>query len=204
MEEPVPVRPRPQGRSRSRPDCCQDQGPAAVVVIKVRPPPSPTRPGPLESSRSDIRVALRSRSGHHQGQNPAAAAIIEAQGRAAVKVELSTFVKDKPPAAPDKVRSSGAAKIKRKELTEEQISEFNEAFSLSDREGAGTISTKELGAVERSLSQGPNGAELQDMINEVTRNTGPTRPGTNPKTSTHDNHKVTSECMEGARSTRST
>ena len=45
---------------------------------------------------------------------------------------MSTFVKGKPPAAPDKVRSSGAAKVMRKELTEEQIAEFNEAFSLID------------------------------------------------------------------------
>lgn len=53
------------------------------------------------------------------------------------------------------------------ELTEEQISEFKEAFSLFDKDGDGTITTKELGTVMRSLGQNPTEAELQDMINEV-------------------------------------
>ena len=52
-------------------------------------------------------------------------------------------------------------------LTEEQISEFKEAFSLFDKDGDGTITTKELGTVMRSLGQNPTEAELQDMINEV-------------------------------------
>ncbi|XP_031646296.1 calmodulin-alpha-like [Oncorhynchus kisutch] len=46
------------------------------------------------------------------------------------------------------------------QLTEEQIAEFKEAFSLFDKDGDGTITTKELG-------QNPTEAELQDMINEV-------------------------------------
>ncbi|CAE6444849.1 unnamed protein product [Rhizoctonia solani] len=53
------------------------------------------------------------------------------------------------------------------QLTEEQISEFKEAFSLFDKDGDGTITTKELGTVMRSLGQNPTEAELQDMINEV-------------------------------------
>ena len=40
--------------------------------------------------------------------------------------------------------------------TEEQIAEFKEAFSLFDKDGDGTITTKELGTVMRSLGQ--NGA----------------------------------------------
>ena len=54
-----------------------------------------------------------------------------------------------------------------KQLTDEQIAEFKEAFSLFDKDGDGTITTKELGTVMRSLGQNPTEAELQDMINEV-------------------------------------
>ena len=53
------------------------------------------------------------------------------------------------------------------QLTEEQIAEFKEAFSLFDKDGDGTITTKELGTVMRSLGQNPTEAELQDMINEA-------------------------------------
>ncbi|XP_020583352.1 calmodulin-2/4-like isoform X2 [Phalaenopsis equestris] len=68
------------------------------------------------------------------------------------------------------------------QLTDEQISEFKEAFSLFDKDGdamenhlqfhkifklSGCITTKELGTVMRSLGQNPTEAELQDMINEV-------------------------------------
>ncbi|KAK5686923.1 Calmodulin [Elasticomyces elasticus] len=52
-------------------------------------------------------------------------------------------------------------------LTEEQVSEFKEAFSLFDKDGDGQITTKELGTVMRSLGQNPSESELQDMINEV-------------------------------------
>ena len=52
------------------------------------------------------------------------------------------------------------------QLTEEQIAEFKEAFSLFDKDGDGTITTKELGTVMRSLGQNPTEAALPDMINE--------------------------------------
>eukprot|EP00956_Cyclotella_meneghiniana_P005395 scaffold6799_cov51-Cyclotella_meneghiniana.AAC.1 len=72
------------------------------------------------------------------------------------------------------------------QLTEEQIAEFKEAFSLFDKDGdeirrlrewsdslpktmgiLSTITTKELGTVMRSLGQNPTEAELMDMINEI-------------------------------------
>ncbi|GMY05323.1 calmodulin-7 isoform X2 [Fagus crenata] len=52
-------------------------------------------------------------------------------------------------------------------FTEDQISEFKEAFSLFDKDGDDCITTKELGTVMRSLGQNPTEAELQDMVNEV-------------------------------------
>lgn len=46
-------------------------------------------------------------------------------------------------------------------------SEIHEAFQLFDKDGNGTISTKELGMAMRSLGQNPTEAELMEMINEV-------------------------------------
>ena len=47
------------------------------------------------------------------------------------------------------------------------VTEFREAFSLFDKDGDQTITTKELGTVMRSLGQNPTEAELQEMILEV-------------------------------------
>ena len=59
-------------------------------------------------------------------------------------------------------------------LTEEQIAEFKEAFSLFDKDGDGTITTKELGTVMRSLGQNPTEAELQDLVSQVEADQGAT------------------------------
>ncbi|XP_069344449.1 calmodulin-1-like [Eulemur rufifrons] len=53
------------------------------------------------------------------------------------------------------------------QLTNEQIAEFKEAFSVFDKDGDRTITTKELGTVVRSLGPNPTEAALQDMIGEV-------------------------------------
>ncbi|KAM5556195.1 calmodulin [Rosa sericea] len=53
------------------------------------------------------------------------------------------------------------------QLSPDQKSEFKEAFSLFDKDGDGSITTKELGTVMRSLGQNPTEEELQDMINQV-------------------------------------
>ena len=47
------------------------------------------------------------------------------------------------------------------------VSEYREAFTMFDKDGDGTISTKELGIVMRSLGQNPTEQELQEIINEV-------------------------------------
>ena len=52
-------------------------------------------------------------------------------------------------------------------LTEEQLADLKEAFSVFDKDGDGNITAGELGAVLRSLDQNPTETELQDMINEV-------------------------------------
>lgn len=45
--------------------------------------------------------------------------------------------------------------------------EFRQAFQLFDKDGDGTISTKELGIVMRSLGQDPSEEKLQEIIEEV-------------------------------------
>ncbi|VAI15838.1 unnamed protein product [Triticum turgidum subsp. durum] len=55
------------------------------------------------------------------------------------------------------------------ELSQEQIQEFREAFKLFDKDGDGTITTKELGTVMRSLGQHPTEDELKDFLGLVAR-----------------------------------
>ena len=52
-------------------------------------------------------------------------------------------------------------------LTEQQIAEFSEAFSLFDKDGDGHVTLKELKIVMASLGQYPTDEDLQGMINEV-------------------------------------
>lgn len=47
------------------------------------------------------------------------------------------------------------------------LPEFREIFALFDQDGDGTITTKELGTVMRSLGQNPSEAELRNMVKIV-------------------------------------
>ena len=47
------------------------------------------------------------------------------------------------------------------------VSEYREAFRLFDKDGDGSITSKELGTVMRSLGQNPSQDELQDMIQDI-------------------------------------
>ncbi|CAM8916665.1 unnamed protein product [Rhodiola kirilowii] len=53
------------------------------------------------------------------------------------------------------------------QLSQDQVSEFQEAFTLFDKDNDGRITAKELATVMRSLGQNPTELQLQDMINEV-------------------------------------
>eukprot|EP00956_Cyclotella_meneghiniana_P024040 scaffold47933_cov68-Cyclotella_meneghiniana.AAC.6 len=53
------------------------------------------------------------------------------------------------------------------ELTEQELKEFREAFSLFDKSADGLISYQELGVVMRALGQNPTDAELKDMVSEL-------------------------------------
>jgi len=53
------------------------------------------------------------------------------------------------------------------QLTEEQIAEFKEAFSLFDKDGDGTISGKELEAVMTALGEPIDKASIDLMIASV-------------------------------------
>ena len=47
--------------------------------------------------------------------------------------------------------------------------EYKEAFQMFDKDGSGSITTKELGTVFRTLGQNPTEAELADMVHSVDR-----------------------------------
>ena len=49
-------------------------------------------------------------------------------------------------------------------VSDQQIEEYKETFLMFDKDGDGTVSTKELGAVLRSLGSNPTPEEIEDMI----------------------------------------
>lgn len=55
-------------------------------------------------------------------------------------------------------------------LSDEQLDELKEAFSIYDINKDGAITTRELGTVLRQLGHNPTEAELLEMIKEVDKN----------------------------------
>lgn len=64
------------------------------------------------------------------------------------------------------IESEGGSNIL-ENLTDEQNAEFKEAFQIFDKDGDGSITTKELGTVMRSLGQNPSDDEIRQMIIDV-------------------------------------
>ncbi|KAF9353989.1 hypothetical protein BGX26_008239 [Mortierella sp. AD094] len=52
-------------------------------------------------------------------------------------------------------------------ISEDQISEFKEGFSLFDRKGNGTIETSSLGDLLRALGQNPTQSQVRDLVAEA-------------------------------------
>lgn len=54
-----------------------------------------------------------------------------------------------------------------KELTEDEIEDYKEAFNNFDIDGNGSIDEGELGVVMRSLGYSPTNQQLKDMMEKV-------------------------------------
>ena len=52
-------------------------------------------------------------------------------------------------------------------VTDAELDSFKETFMMFDKDGDGSVSTKELGAVMRSLGNNPTEEELEDMIDVI-------------------------------------
>mmetsp|Transcript_42448 Transcript_42448/g.51462 ORF Transcript_42448/g.51462 Transcript_42448/m.51462 type:complete len:166 (+) Transcript_42448:617-1114(+) len=63
-------------------------------------------------------------------------------------------------------KSTDLAKLA-EQLTESQVAEFKECFSLFDKDGSGTVDTSELGIVLKSIGQQLTDEELLAMVREV-------------------------------------
>ncbi|XP_033104938.1 neo-calmodulin-like isoform X2 [Anneissia japonica] len=56
--------------------------------------------------------------------------------------------------------------VDEEDLSKLELEQLRETFEIFDKDGDGSITTKELGTVMRSMGQNPSDKELQDMINE--------------------------------------
>ncbi|XP_023326248.1 calmodulin isoform X2 [Eurytemora carolleeae] len=57
--------------------------------------------------------------------------------------------------------------IKRMRLTKEQLELFRDTFVIFDKDGDGTIDTKELSTVLKSMGYNPTIEEIRDMVDQV-------------------------------------
>ena len=57
-------------------------------------------------------------------------------------------------------------------LTEGQIDRFKNAFNLFDKDGDGTVRSREVGTVMRALGLNPTESEVNDLVNEVDEGNG--------------------------------
>lgn len=55
-------------------------------------------------------------------------------------------------------------------LTDEQITEYRDAFDLFDQDGSGAISIDELKEVMKKLGNDTSQSDLQSMVNEIDKN----------------------------------
>jgi Ca2+-binding EF-hand superfamily protein len=68
---------------------------------------------------------------------------------------------------PQQVKTTKATKTERPGLTEEEIEEIKEAFSLFDTDGSGSIDPKELKAAMHSLGFEKKSPTVYEMISEL-------------------------------------
>ncbi|XP_048259366.1 calmodulin-like protein 12 [Haliotis rufescens] len=101
-------------------------------------------------SKSELRQVMVSLEGHKVTEQEINEMIIEADVDGDGRINYEEFVR-----------------MITEQMTQEQISEFKEAFGLFDKDGDGSITTSELGTVMRSLGQEPSQTELQNMIKEI-------------------------------------
>jgi len=57
--------------------------------------------------------------------------------------------------------------IRRMRMTKEQLELFRDTFVIFDKDGDGTIDSKELSTVLKSMGYNPTKEEIQDMVDEV-------------------------------------